>query len=118
MSGILAVAVPGSTPLPAAAVTKAPAATTAPSMGSTTASTAAAATTATASDTQRQLRLVNAAQQFEGMLLEQILKPLQRSQDGGFGTQQDDPDNDRDTSLDTMSSYGTEAVATAIASVP
>src|ERR1700719_4516137 len=68
--------------------------------------------TAAAPGTLRYARLVDAAQQFEGMMLEQILKPLQRSQDSGFGQ---DADSDRDGSLDTMSSYGTEAVAKAIA---
>jgi peptidoglycan hydrolase FlgJ len=61
--------------------------------------------------TQRHARLVDAAQQFEGMLLEQLLKPMQKSQDTGFGQ---DPDSDRDGSLDTLSSYGTEAVANSI----
>ena len=61
---------------------------------------------------QRHARLVDAAQQFEGMMLEQILKPMQKSQDTGFGQ---DPDSDRDGSLDTLSSYGTEAVANSIA---
>jgi peptidoglycan hydrolase FlgJ len=63
-------------------------------------------------EAQRNARLVDAAQQFEGMMLEQILKPMQSSQDSGFGQ---DPDGERDGSLDTMSSYGTEAVARAIA---
>ena len=72
----------------------------------------AAADAPSVADTQRHLRLVSAAQQFEGMMLEQILKPMQKSQDSGFGQ---DPDTDRDSSLDTMSSYGTEAVANAIA---
>jgi peptidoglycan hydrolase FlgJ len=62
--------------------------------------------------TQRHARLVDAAQKFEGMLLEQILKPMQKSQDTGFGQ---DPDGDRDGSLDTLSSYGTEAMANSIA---
>jgi len=66
--------------------------------------------------TQRHARLVDAAQQFEGMLLEQLLKPLQKSQDSGFGSDPDtDSDPDRDSSLDTLSSYGTEAVANSIA---
>jgi Rod binding domain-containing protein len=65
----------------------------------------------------RQAKLADAAQQFEGMMLQELLKPLQAGKDGdesgggGFGT----GDADRDTSLDTISSYGTEAVATAIA---
>jgi peptidoglycan hydrolase FlgJ len=71
-----------------------------------------AAGTGAAANPQRHARLVAAAQQFEGMMLEQMLKPLQKPQDTGFGQ---DPDGDRDGSLDTMSSYGTEAVASAIA---
>ena len=61
---------------------------------------------------QRHAKLVDAAQKFEGMLLQEILKPMQKSQDTGFG---EDPDADRDGSLDTMTSYGTEAMANAIA---
>ena len=76
------------------------------------ASPIAAAGSANLAATQRHARLVDAAQQFEGMLLEQLLKPLQKSQDTGFGQ---DPDSDRDGSLDTLSSYGTEAVANSIA---
>lgn len=66
----------------------------------------------------RQAKLADAAERFEGMMLQELLKPMQEGKDGafggsggGFGTD----DRDRDSSLDTMSSYGTEAVATAIA---
>jgi peptidoglycan hydrolase FlgJ len=78
----------------------------------TSTSASAAGTSANLAATQRHARLVDAAQQFEGMLLEQLLKPMQKSQDTGFGQ---DPDSDRDGSLDTLSSYGTEAVANSIA---
>jgi flagellar protein FlgJ len=90
-----------------------PASTTTPSAALGTAFGAALATGgANLAATQRHARLVDAAQQFEGMMLEQLLKPLQKSQDTGFGS---DPDTDRDGSLDTLSSYGTEAVANSIA---
>lgn len=69
-------------------------------------------------DRARRAKLQDAAQQFEGMMMQELLKPLQSGKDGdenesggGFGT----GDPERDTSLDTMSSYGTEAVATALA---
>ena len=69
-------------------------------------------------DRARQAKLQDAAEQFEGMMMQELLKPMQAGKDGaedesggGFGT----GDPDRDTSLDTISSYGTEAVAAAIA---
>jgi flagellar protein FlgJ len=67
---------------------------------------------------QRRLRLEDAAQKFEGMMLNELLKPMQEGQGGsfgGFGGGFASDDEERDGSLDTMSSYGTEAVATAIA---
>ena len=84
-----------------------------------TISSAALSTALTPAERARQSKLADAAQQFEGMMLQELLKPLQAGKDGdsdgagvgGFGT----GDADRDTSLDTISSYGTEAVATAIA---
>lgn len=77
-------------------------------------SSALGASAAAASDPAqvRHAKLVDAAQKFEGMMLEELLKPMQKSQDTGFG---EDPDADRDGSLDTMTSYGTEAMANAIA---
>ncbi len=54
-------------------------------------------------------KLVNAAHQFESMLLQEMLKPMRAGQDNLDGD-----DKDRDSSLDTLSSFGTEAVATAI----
>jgi len=61
-------------------------------------------------------KLVNAAQQFEGMLLQEMLKPMKQH---GF-CQEDGDDNkdDPDASsgfADTLSSFGTETMATAIA---
>jgi len=72
-----------------------------------------AATTATA-ETVRHRKLTDAAQQFEGMLLQEMLKPMKE-----HGFCQDESDTDRNEegsgSGNTLSSYGTEAVATAIA---
>jgi peptidoglycan hydrolase FlgJ len=57
-------------------------------------------------------KLVNAAQQFESMLLQEMLKPMRSGQDswGGDGTSSDNSDS----SLNTISSFGTDAMATAI----
>src|SRR5260370_41191455 len=52
-------------------------------------------------------RLVDAAQQFEGLMLQEMLKPLQSSEN-----KWDSGDKDADKSLDTLSSYGIEAVGT------
>ncbi len=60
-------------------------------------------TTATA-DTRERGKLADAAQQFEAVFLQELLKPLQESDDGG----------EKSPGSDTMSSYGTEAVAKAI----
>ena len=59
---------------------------------------------------EQHAKLVDAAQQFEGMLMQELLKPMQSGQDGWGGDQQND-----DPASDTVSSFGTEAVATAIA---
>ena len=61
-------------------------------------------------------KLTEAAQQFEGMLLQEMLKPMKEH---GF-CQGDDEDgsDDKDGGSgfgDTLSSFGTEAMATAIA---
>jgi flagellar protein FlgJ len=60
-------------------------------------------------------KLTDAAQQFEGMLLQEMLKPMKER---GFceGDGEDGRD-DKDSSGfgDTLSSFGTEAMATAIA---
>jgi len=54
-------------------------------------------------------KLVDAAQQFEGMLLSEMLKGMQSSKDDK------DKDDSSDGSNDTLQSFGTEAVARAIA---
>ena len=81
-----------------------------------------AATPATASADaaamQKHLKLQDAAERFEGMMLQELLKPMQEGKSGsfgGFGGGFGSEDEDRDDSLDTMSSFGTEAVANAIA---
>lgn len=59
-------------------------------------------------------KLIDAAQQFEGMLLQELLKPMKEH---GF-CQQDGEDDNKDEGSgfgDTLSSFGTEAMATAIA---
>jgi flagellar protein FlgJ len=55
-------------------------------------------------------KLVNAAQQFESMMLQEMLKPMRSGEDSWGG----DADKSSDSSMDTISSFGTEAVATAI----
>jgi flagellar protein FlgJ len=67
---------------------------------------------------QRHLKLQDAAEKFEGMMLQELLKPLQESQESGFtglGSGFGTGEDDRDDTLDTISSFGTEAVANAIA---
>jgi peptidoglycan hydrolase FlgJ len=57
---------------------------------------------------QTRSKLSDAAQQFEAMLLQEMLKPM-RSSDGGWGR-----DEKADSASDTMSTFGTETVAKAI----
>jgi peptidoglycan hydrolase FlgJ len=57
----------------------------------------------TTAETQRQARLTNAAHQFEATFLQELLKPLQSS-------------DNSDGAADTLQSYGTEALAQAISS--
>jgi flagellar protein FlgJ len=60
-------------------------------------------------------KLTDAAQQFEGMLLQEMLKPMREH---GFCQEEGDEDNDNKEGSgfgDTLSSFGTEAVAAAIA---
>jgi peptidoglycan hydrolase FlgJ len=58
---------------------------------------------------QKQAKLVDAAQQFEATLLQELLKPIQHGQ-SSWG---DEEKND-DPASDTMSSFGTECIAKAI----
>lgn len=64
----------------------------------------------TGADTQKQAKLVDAAQQFEAMLMQEMLKPMKAGQDGWGGEDKND-----DAAADTISGFGTEAVAKAIA---
>ena len=56
----------------------------------------------------KQAKLVDAAHQFEGMLLQEMLKGMQTGKDSLNG------DDEGDNSGDTLRSLGTEAVAKAI----
>jgi flagellar protein FlgJ len=64
----------------------------------------------------RHPKLTEAAQQFEGMLLQEMLKPMKEH---GFcqGDSQDASDNNEGSTgfEDTLSSFGAETMATAIA---
>jgi len=76
---------------------------------------ASATPSATASAAEHR-KLTDAAQQFEGMLLQEMLKPMKEH---GFCQEEGDEGNDGKEEGsgfgDTLSSFGTEAVATAIA---
>jgi peptidoglycan hydrolase FlgJ len=61
-------------------------------------------------DAQRHAKLVDAAQQFEASMLQELLKPMQHGQDSWGGEEQSD-----DSSTDTLGSFGSEAMAKAIA---
>src|ERR1700722_15559202 len=58
---------------------------------------------------QKQAKLVDAAQQFEAAMLQELLKPMQHGQDSWGGEAKSD-----DSASDTISSFGTEAIAKAI----
>ncbi len=63
----------------------------------------------TAIESQKRAKLVDAAQQFEATMLQELLKPMQHGQDSWGGEEKSD-----DSAGDTISSFGTEAVAKAI----
>ena len=77
-------------------------------------STASSATSGSAADPQHR-KLTDAAQQFEGMMLQELLKPM-REHSFGSGDSDNSPSDDPDSSgfADTLSSYGSESLATAI----
>lgn len=58
---------------------------------------------------QRQAKLIDSAQQFEATMLLELLKPLQHGQDGW-----DSAEGSDDVASDTISSFGSEAIAKAI----
>jgi Rod binding domain-containing protein len=62
-----------------------------------------------AAEAQKQAKLVDAAQQFEAMMLQELLKPMQHRQNS-WG----DDEKSGDPAADTISSFGTEAIARAI----
>jgi len=73
----------------------------------------------TAMEATKQAKLVQAAQQFEAMLLQEMLKPMRSGQDswggdGGGSLDSSGSLGSSDGSMDTISSFGTEAVAAAI----
>ncbi len=56
-------------------------------------------------------KLKDAAEQFEAIFLQELLKPMQKTSGDGMGGE----DKDASPGSDTLSSFGTEAVAKAIA---
>ena len=60
-------------------------------------------------DVQKHAKLIDAAQQFEAAMLQELLKPMQHGQSSWEGEEKSD-----ETTSDTMSSFGTEAIAKAI----
>jgi len=72
--------------------------------------TTGAGTTAGAGSAQHR-KLVDAAQQFEGMLLQEMLKPMREH---GFGQEQSEEKDSGSGFGDTLTSFGTETMATAI----
>src|ERR1700722_15182710 len=60
-------------------------------------------------ESQRQAKLVDAAQQFEATMLQELLKPMQHGQSSWGGEEKSD-----DSVSETISSFGTEAIAKAI----
>jgi flagellar protein FlgJ len=61
-------------------------------------------------DVRKQAKLVDAAQEFEGMMLQEMLKPMRGGQDSWEG----DVKGDEDSASDTISSFGTEVLAKSI----
>jgi len=69
---------------------------------------------AAASTDSRHRKLADAAQQFEGMLLQELLKPMREHSFGSGDTDSTDDDPDSSGFADTLSSFGSESLATAI----
>ena len=61
-------------------------------------------------ETRKQAKLVDAAQQFEAMMLQEMLKPMRGGKDSWGG----DGKDDSDSASDTITSFGSEAFAKAI----
>ena len=66
-------------------------------------------TSVTDADSRQHVRLVDAAQQFEAMMMQEMMKSMQSSENEWEGD-----DEGSDKSMETMSIYGVEAVAKAI----
>ena len=66
----------------------------------------------TTSNHDNKTRLADAAQQFEGMLLQEMLKPMRTDNTDGAWS---DDEKSSDSGEDSINSFGVEAVATAIA---
>src|SRR5437588_13118905 len=64
----------------------------------------------TGAEVQKQAKLVDAAQQFEATMLQELLKPMQHGQSSWGGEGKSD-----DTASDSISSFGIDAIAKAIA---
>ena len=64
---------------------------------------------APAMEGQKQAKLVDAAQQFEATMLQELLKPMQHGENSWGDEKASD-----DSASDTISSFGTEALAKAI----
>lgn len=62
----------------------------------------------TQTDRNKQAKLVDAAQQFEAMMLQEMLKPMRGEEDSWGG------EENGDNASDTIKSFGTEAFAKAI----
>jgi Rod binding domain-containing protein len=71
-----------------------------------------ATASSSATSTPEHRKLTDAAQQFEGMLLQEMLKPMKEH---GFCQEENEDKDEGSGFADTLSSFGTEAVATAIA---
>jgi peptidoglycan hydrolase FlgJ len=61
-------------------------------------------------EAQKQDKLADAAQQFEASMLQELLKPMQHGQNSWSGDEKSD-----DSASETISSFGTESMAKAIA---
>ncbi|HEV2618597.1 MAG TPA: hypothetical protein VGU23_01510 [Acidobacteriaceae bacterium] len=72
----------------------------------------AAPNASTAAAMLQHKKLTEAAQQFEGMLMQELLKPMKEH---GFSQDEADSGDEGSGLGDTLSSYGTETMATAIA---
>jgi peptidoglycan hydrolase FlgJ len=64
--------------------------------------------TTTGTDKQQNAKLVDAAQQFEAMMMQEMLKPMRSGEDSW------DEEKQNDSASDTISSFGTEALAKSI----